>query len=125
MWQREGMVKKELFAELKAWSRRDDAFSLNDFLKEREITFDEFELIANSGKKFREIWAIAESRAWENLKEALFKKKIPRSRIAEFIREQFNAFQGQIPKMLCEILRAEMQRLCFTRRLCQVILMHC
>lgn len=34
---------KALFDELEAWSRRKNLFSVNEFLKEKEISLDEFE----------------------------------------------------------------------------------
>lgn len=94
---------KKLFQELELWSQRKDAFSMNDFLKEKEISLDEFELIANSSKKFMKIWGVAEYRAWENLKDALFKKSQPRSLIAEYIRQSEN-FQGNDPEEIMQSL---------------------
>lgn len=41
--------------------------------------------------------SVAEDRAWENLKDALFKKSLPRSRIAEYIK-QSEDFQGDDPE---------------------------
>lgn len=38
----------KLFKDLEAWSRRSDAFSLNDFLRENGVAFEEFERVANS-----------------------------------------------------------------------------
>ena len=89
--------RKKLFQELEEWSQRKDAFSVNDFLKEKGIPLEEFEPIANSSKTFMKIWGVAESRAWENVKDALYTKSLPRSRIAEYIKE-LEAFQGQDPE---------------------------
>lgn len=83
---------KELFKELEQWSQRKDAFSVNDFLKEKGISLDEFEQVANSRKKFMKIWGKAESRAWENVLDALYTKSLPRGQIAEYFKES-DAFQ--------------------------------
>ena len=88
---------KELFSELEQWSQKKDSFSIDDFLKEKKVAFSDFEQIANSSKNFMKIWGIAENRAWENLKDALFKKSLPRSRIAEYIKES-DTFQDMIQK---------------------------
>ena len=92
---------KKLFSELEKWSQRKDVFSINDFLKEKGIGISDFELIANSSKKFMKIWGAAEDIAWENLTDALFKKSLPRSQIAEYIR-QSEEFQGEDPE---EVMR--------------------
>jgi hypothetical protein len=92
---------KKLFSELEKWSKQKDSYSIDDFLKERRIPFSDFELITNRSKKFMKIWDAAESQAWENLKDALFKKSLSRSRIAEYI-IQSEAFQGDDPE---EIMR--------------------
>lgn len=92
---------KKLFQELEQWSHRKDVFSVNDFLKEKGIGIFDFELIANNNKKFMKIWSVAEDRAWENLKDALFKNSLPRSRIAEYI-GQSEEFQGDDPE---EVMR--------------------
>ena len=88
---------EELFQELDQWSQGKNALSMNDFLKEKEISLDEFEQIANSGKKFMKIWGRAESQAWENALDALYKKTLPRSRIADYIKES-DAFVGEDPE---------------------------
>jgi hypothetical protein len=77
---------KALFDDLEAWSRIKSAFSINEFLKQKGIQINEFEIIANSSKKFMKIWGQAESQAWENLINALFKKSLPRAKIAEYIK---------------------------------------
>ena len=76
---------ERLFDDLEAWGQRKDSLLINDFLKEKKLSFDEFERLANSKKKYMKIWGQAESQAWENLLNALFKKSLPRSKIAEYI----------------------------------------
>lgn len=71
---------KALFDELEIWSRQKDAFSINDFLKQKSIQINEFENIANSSKKFMKAWGQAESQAWENVINSLFTKSLPRSK---------------------------------------------
>ncbi len=93
---------KRLFQELEQWSLRKNSFSVNDFLKEKKISLNEFEQIANGSKKFMKIWGRAESRAWENLQDALYAKSLPRSRIAEYIREH-DVFQDRDPE---EVMRS-------------------
>lgn len=93
---------KKLFQELEQWSQQEDAFSVNDFLKEKEISLDEFERIADSNKKFMKIWGVSEGRAWENLQDALYTKSLPRSRIAEYIKES-DTFQDKDPE---EVMRS-------------------
>lgn len=78
---------KKLFFELEKWSNRKDAYSINEFLKVWEMAFSNFESIANNNPKFMKIWGIVESRVWENIKEALYTKSLPRSQIGEYIRE--------------------------------------
>lgn len=92
---------KKLFQELKQWSRFQNAFSVKDFLKEKNICIYDFERIASSSEKFMKIWEAAESQAWKNLTDALFKKSLPRSRIAEYIKQSTD-FQGDDPE---EIMR--------------------
>lgn len=93
---------EELFQELDQWSQRKDAFSVNDFLKEKGVSLDELEQVANSREQFMEIWGRAESRAWENLQDALYTKSLPRSRIAEYIKES-DTFQDRDPE---EVMRS-------------------
>ena len=88
---------KKLFEELEQWSHRKDSFSVDDFLKEKGISFSDFDLISNGSKKFRDIWGEAEYQTWENLKEALYTKSLPRSRIAEYIK-QSEVFQDEDPE---------------------------
>lgn len=88
---------EQLFKELEQWNQGKDAFSVDDFLKEKGIAFIDFDLIANSSSKFMEIWGIAEDIAWKNLTNALFTKSLPRSRIAQYI-QQDEAFQGEDPE---------------------------
>ncbi len=97
-----GLEQKKIFPELEKWSRKKDSYSIDDFLKEKGVAFSDFELIANSSEKLMKIWGVAESQAWENLKDALFKNSLPRSRIAEYIK-QSEVFQGQDPE---EIMRS-------------------
>lgn len=78
---------KALFADLEAWSRQKNAFSINDFLNQKGISINELENIADSSNKFMKMWGKAESRAWENVLNALFTKSLPRSKIAEYIKE--------------------------------------
>ena len=94
---------EKLFEELKLWSQRKDSFSINDFLKEREISFSDFDLIANSSSKFMKIWGAVEDIAWENIKTALFTKSLPRSRIAQYI-QQDETFQGEDPEEVMQNL---------------------
>lgn len=85
---------RALFDELEVWSRMKNSFSVSDFLKEKEISLDEFEQIANSNKKFMKIWSIAESKAWDNVKNSIFSKSLPRSKIVDYIKE-LDIFQGR------------------------------
>lgn len=101
---------KDLFLELEEWSHRKDTYSLNDFLKEKNISFDDFERMANSSKKFMKIWGNAESQAWENLKTALFKKSLPRSKIAEYIKES-DICQGKDPEKVMQCLESGQAKL--------------
>ena len=96
---------KKLFQELETWSRKKNSFSVNDFLKEKEISQNEFEQIANGSKKFMKIWGRAESQAWENVLDALFTKSLPRSRIAEYIKES-DAFEGEDPEDVMQSLES-------------------
>jgi hypothetical protein len=89
--------QEKLFQELELWSQQKDAFSVDDFLKEKGVAFSDFDLIANSNSKFMEIWGIADDIAWENLTNALFTKSLSRSRIAEYIK-QCEAFQDRDPE---------------------------
>ena len=97
--------QEELFLELEQWSQRKDAFSVNDFLKEKGISLDEFEKIANINKKFMKVWGVAESRAWENVLDALCTKSLPRSQIAEYIKES-EAFEGEDPEDVMQSLES-------------------
>jgi len=94
---------KKLFIDLEKWSLQQDAFSVNEFLKEKSIAFSDFEAMANRDKKFMEIWEKAESQAWENVLRVLFTKRLPRVRIAEYIKES-DAFQGQDPEEIMQSL---------------------
>lgn len=100
---------KKLFHELEQWSRRKDVFSIDDFLKEKNIHISDFEAMANRGKKFMKIWGKAESQAWENVLHALFTKSLPRARIAEYIKES-DVFQGQDPEEIMQSLEAGQAR---------------
>ena len=91
-----------LFSDLEKWGHKKDAYSLNDFLKEKGIPLAEFEQIANSSKKFIKIWDAAEDRAWENVLDALFTKILPRDKIAEYIKES-EVFQDRDPE---EVMRS-------------------
>lgn len=100
---------EKLFEELEQWSQRKNAFSVDDFLKEKGVTFSDFDLIVNSSSKFMDIWVAAEDIAWENIQTALFKKSLPRSRIAEYIK-QCEAFQGEDPEEVMQnIERAQIR----------------
>lgn len=90
-----------LFAELKKWTKQKNSFSVNDFLKERSIDPSDFEQIANNSKSFMKICREAEANAWENVKDALYTKSLPRAKIAEYIKED-DTFQGEDPE---EIMR--------------------
>ncbi len=94
---------KKLFQDLELWSQQKNAFSVNDFLKEKGIGISDFELIANSNKKFMKIWGASESKAWENVKNALFTKSLPRSKIAEYIKES-DVFQEDDPEEVMQSL---------------------
>jgi hypothetical protein len=94
---------KNLFSELEEWSHLKNAFSINEFLKEKGIDLSDFEMIANSNEKFMQIWGIAEERAWENVKNALFTKSLPRSKIAEYIKE-LDIFEGENPEEVMQSL---------------------
>ena len=59
---------RELFDELEAWSRKKSSLSINDFLREKEISLSTLERIASSNKKCRSILGTAEYRVWENVK---------------------------------------------------------
>lgn len=48
------------------------------------------------------IWGSADSQAWANLQDALFKKSLPRSKIAEYIKES-DLFQDRGPE---EVMRS-------------------
>ncbi len=85
---------EQLFKELEQWSQRKDAFSVDDFLKEKGVPFSDFDLLANSNDKFMKIWCKADDIAWENIQTALFTKSLPRSRIAQYI-QQDETFQGE------------------------------
>jgi hypothetical protein len=78
---------EQLFAELDAWSHRKDIYSVNDFLKEKDVAYADFELMADGCEKSMQIWEVAASRAWDNLCEALHTQSLPRDKIAEYIRE--------------------------------------
>ena len=101
---------EELFQELDQWSQGKNALSMNDFLKEKGVSLDEFEQIANSGKKFMKIWGRAESQAWENALDALYKKTLPRSRIADYIKES-DAFVGEDPENVMQSLEKTQMKL--------------
>jgi len=88
---------KKLFQELEQCSHRKDSFSVDDFLKEKGISFSDFDLISEGSKKFGKIWGEAEHQAWENLQEALHTKSLPRSQIAEYIK-QSEVFQDEDPE---------------------------
>ena len=94
---------KKLFEELEAWGRRKDSFSINDFLKEKKLSMDELKDLANNRKKFLEIWEDVESHIWANIKRALFTKRLPRIRIAQYIEER-EAFQGRDPEEVIQSL---------------------
>lgn len=94
-------IADELFSDLKAKSQKNSFFSIHEFLEDRSISFEEFERIANSRKKFMRIWGNAESQAWENLQESLFTKSVPRKEIEKYIRKE-DIFQGEDPE---EIMR--------------------
>ena len=96
---------KALFDELEIWSRQKNAFSINDFLKQKSIQINEFENMANSSKKFMKMWGKAESQAWENVLNALFTKSLSRSQIAKYIKESDIA-KTEIPE---EVMR-ELER---------------
>lgn len=91
------MITKKLLHDLTKWSRWEYAFSLNEFLKDKGIAYADFELAANENPEFMEIWGIVESRIWENLLDALHKKKIPRSQIKKYISEE-HAHLGDDPE---------------------------
>jgi hypothetical protein len=95
--------QEKLFKELEQWSQRKDAFSVEDFLKEKGVPFSDFDLTANSSSKFMKIWCIADDIAWENLTNALFTKSLPRSRIAQYI-QQDETFQGEDPEEVMQNL---------------------
>lgn len=97
------LLHKQLFSNLEAWSRQSCAFSLNDFLAENGVSFDEFEQIANNNKQFMKVWTTAESRAWNNVLNALFTKSLPRSRIAEYIGAS-DVFKGEDPEEVMQSL---------------------
>lgn len=100
------MVKqsdKRLFDDLEAWSRRKDSFSINDFLRENKLSFNDFERLANSNRKFMKIWGEAESQSWENVKNALFNKSQPKSKITKYIEER-EVFQDSDPEEVIQSL---------------------
>jgi hypothetical protein len=99
-----------LFDELEIWSREKNVFSINDFLKQKGIQINEFENIANSSKKFMKIWGKAESQAWENVLNALFKKSLSRSKIAEYIKES-DVCQNRDPEEVMRELESTQARL--------------
>jgi hypothetical protein len=101
---------KKLFQHLEQWGQKKNSYSIDDFLKEKGIAISDFEPIANSSKKFMDIWGAAESQAWENLQDALFKKSLPRSRIAEYIRE-CDVFQDQDPEEVMQSLEETQAKL--------------
>lgn len=92
-----------LFEELEAWSRKKTSFSLNDFLNEKEISLHKFEQIASSRKKFTKIWEVVTSQTWENVKNALFTRSLPRAQISHYISES-DTFQGQDPDEIMQCL---------------------
>lgn len=96
---------KKLFEELEAWSRRKDSFSINDFLKDRKLPMKELKSLANSRKKFIEILGEVESNIWENIKNAIFTKNLPRTKIAQYIEER-EAFQGKDPEEVIQNLES-------------------
>lgn len=49
------------------------------------------------------IWGASEFKVWENVKNALFTKSLPRSKIAEYIR-QSEDFQGEYPEQIMQNL---------------------
>lgn len=101
---------KALFDELEIWSRQKNAFSINDFLKQKNIQINEFGNIANSSKKFMKMWGKAESQAWENVLNALFTKSLSRSKIAQYIKES-DICQNRDPEELMRELERTQARL--------------
>ena len=99
------LAHKTLFAELKEWGNQKNSYSVNDFLRERGISINELELIADTDAKFMKIWGVAESQAWENVQDALFSKSLPRSKIAEYIQES-DVFQGEAPEEIMQDLES-------------------
>lgn len=99
--------RKRLFDDLEAWAKRKNSFSINDFLKEKNLSFNEFENLANGKKKFMQIWEEAESQTWENIKNAIFTKSLHKSKIAQYIAEQ-DAFRDRDPEeVVCELERGQ------------------
>lgn len=94
---------KALFADLEAWSRQKNAFSINDFLKQKGISINELERIANNSDKFMQIWEKAESKALDNVLNALFTKSLPRLKIAEYIKD-LDIFEGENPEEVMQNL---------------------
>ena len=101
---------RELFDELEAWSRKKSSLSINDFLREKEISLSTLERIASSNKKCMSIWGTAEYRVWENVKYALFTKSLPRSKIAQCIKES-DTFQDKDPEEVMQSLENVKARL--------------
>lgn len=101
---------KTLFADLEAWSSQKNSFSINDFLKQKGIQINDLENIANSSKKFMKIWGQAESQAWDNVLTALFTKSLPKSKIAEYIRES-DVCQNRDPEEIMRELEMAQARL--------------
>ncbi len=56
------------------------------------------------------IWEAAESQAWKNLTDALFKKSLPRSRIAEYIKQSAD-FQENDPEEIMQNLESGQAKL--------------
>lgn len=94
---------KALFDDLESWGRTKSAFSINEFLKQKGIQINEFEIIAKSSKKFMNIWESAESQAWDNILNALFTRSLSRHKIAEYIRE-LDLFEGENPEEVMQSL---------------------
>lgn len=101
---------KRLFNELEAWSRKKDAYSINDFLREWKVSFEEFECIANRNNNFMKIWRLAEAQAWKNVQHALFTKSLPRSKIAQYIKEN-EEFQKSDPEEVMRNLESGQEKL--------------
>lgn len=104
------LAHKTLFAELKAWGHQKNSYSVNDFLRERGISINALESIADTDAKFMKIWGLAESNAWENVTDALFTKSLPRSRIAAYIKED-DTFKGEDPEEIMRDLESAQAKL--------------